>query len=289
MLPPLPISSPPHLLFSQRIMSPASSLFAVAFLLAVRVVDVQAQSLVYPGCPASWSWSFNSINQTPCEVAAYLQGACNDGVFTIPTLEPGNSYTGPTGNGDDSDLCKCNTVVYSLMSACDACQGSKWFTWNTWSHNCTKTDPATTFSNIIPSGTKVPEWAFLSVSTGTWDPVLAYQVGDATEVNAGQPGTLAAPATPTTTQTSVPGLSSTQLPSLSHSSKRVPAIVGGVIGALAFIAAAVGLMLWHARFRRRRATRLAAAAMFPAVPLKEKHTKTTDDAESVVAPRPEAF
>jgi hypothetical protein len=112
---------------------------------------------------------------------------------------------------------------------------------------------------------------------------------DATEVNAGQPGTLAAPATPTTTQTSVPGLSSTQLPSHSHSSKRVPAIVGGVIGALAFIAAAVGLMLWHARFRRRRATRLAAAAMFPAVPLKEKHTKTTDDAESVVAPRPEAF
>lgn len=48
-------------------------------------------------------------------------------VFTIPNLEPGNSYTGPTGTGDDGDLCKCNTVVYSLMSACDACQGAKWF------------------------------------------------------------------------------------------------------------------------------------------------------------------
>ena len=48
-------------------------------------------------------------------------------VFTIPILEPGDSYTGPTGSGDDDDLCKCNTVVYSLMSACDACQGAKWF------------------------------------------------------------------------------------------------------------------------------------------------------------------
>ena len=102
-----------------------------------------------------------------------------------------------------------------------------------------------------------------------------YKHTDATEVNAGQSGTLAASATPTTTQTSVPGLSSTQLPS-SHthsSSKKVPAIVGGVLGALAFLAATVALMLWSARVRRRRATRLAAAAMFPAVPLQEKVAK----------------
>lgn len=53
---PLPISSPPHHLFSQSIMSTVSSLFAVAFLLAVRVIGVEGQSLVYPGCPTSWSW-----------------------------------------------------------------------------------------------------------------------------------------------------------------------------------------------------------------------------------------
>lgn len=104
----------------------------------------------------------------------------------------------------------------------------------------------------------------------------------------GQPGLLTASATPTTTQTSVPGLSSTQIASPGHSSKRIPAIVGGIIGALAFLAALVALMLWHARIRRRKATRLAAAAMFPAVPLQEKHKKT-DDAESVYPPRPEAF
>ncbi|KAF8267028.1 hypothetical protein EI94DRAFT_1830321 [Lactarius quietus] len=267
-------------------MSTVSSLLAVAFLLASRVIHTQAQSLVYPACNSSWSWSYNSINQSPCAVAAYLQGACNDGVFTIPSLDSGNSYTGPTGTGDDGDLCKCNTVVYSLMSACDACQGAKWFSWETWSHNCTKTDPATTFSNIIPSGTKVQEWAFLDVTkTGTWDPVEAYQVGDATEANAGEPGTLAAPATPTTTQTSVPGLSSTQLPSHhSSSNKRIPAIVGGVLGVLAFLAAVVALMLWHARVRRRQATRAAAAAMFPAVPLQEKLGKKEGAAGVVPAP-----
>jgi hypothetical protein len=27
---------------------------------------------------------------------------------------------------DDNDQCKCNTVVYNLISACDACQGSSW-------------------------------------------------------------------------------------------------------------------------------------------------------------------
>jgi hypothetical protein len=122
----------------------------------------------------------------------------------------------------------------------------------------------------------VQEWAFLDVTKeGTWDPVLAYQVGDATEVKAGGPGTLAAPATPTTTQTAVPGLSPTLV---SHaqggpSSKKIAAITAGLLGGLAFIVAFVVLLLWRARIRRRKSTRVAAAAMFPgrtAVPLQEK-------------------
>ncbi|KAI9443925.1 hypothetical protein H4582DRAFT_1917847 [Lactarius indigo] len=265
-------------------MSKAFSLFAAALLLVSQVTNAQIQQLVYPGCPTSWSWSFNSLGQSPCAVAAHLQGACNNGVFTIPNLEPGNSYTGPTGPGDENDLCKCNTVVYSLMSACDACQGAKWFSWKSWSRNCTAVDPPTTFSNLIPSGTRVQEWAFIDVTDeGTWDPVLAYQVGDATEVNAGQPGTLAAPATPTTTQTAVPGLASTLVPA-SHngsSAKKIGAIIGGVLGGLAFIAATVALLLWRARIRRRTATRAAAAAMFPgrtALPLQEKLGKKEETA-----------
>ena len=44
---------------------------------------------------------------------------------SIPALQPGNSYTGPSGL-DDDDQCKCNTVLYNLISACDACQGESW-------------------------------------------------------------------------------------------------------------------------------------------------------------------
>jgi hypothetical protein len=40
------------------------------------------------------------------------------------SLEPGYSYTGPSGD-DNGNLCKCSTVMYSLISACDACQGEE--------------------------------------------------------------------------------------------------------------------------------------------------------------------
>jgi hypothetical protein len=148
-------------------MSTASLLFAAAFLLASRVMDTQAQSLVYPDCPSSWSWvrrppPFKKmpvidpeeccprrpthsarapvLSLRTCRVLVMVevrqhdrrpldrQIDCSSVEFTIPMLGSGNSYTGPTGSGDDDDLCKCNTVVYSLMSACDACQGAKWFT-----------------------------------------------------------------------------------------------------------------------------------------------------------------
>ena len=49
--------------------------------------------------------------------------------FTVNPLLPGYSYTGPSGV-DDSNLCKCNTVSYSLISACDACQGAAWITYD---------------------------------------------------------------------------------------------------------------------------------------------------------------
>ena len=84
--------------------------------------------------------------------------------FSAATLLPlpaGYSYGGPSGP-DDADLCECNTVVYSLISACDACQGEKWFTydchrfifsdpwtlptlsWPEYAYNCTRvTTPGT--------------------------------------------------------------------------------------------------------------------------------------------------
>ena len=49
--------------------------------------------------------------------------------FTILPLQPGYSYFGPS-SVDDSNLCKCSTVGYSLLSACGGCQGQTWVTYD---------------------------------------------------------------------------------------------------------------------------------------------------------------
>jgi hypothetical protein len=136
------------------------SIFRVAVLLTL-LSSHALSDITAPTCDSWWQWvwlihffpypflfpyplskSFNSINQNPCLVAAYLESTCNEGSqssssrtpaspsspraeFNLPAIEPGNSYSGPTTD-DEKDLCKCNTVVYSLISACGACQGQRW-------------------------------------------------------------------------------------------------------------------------------------------------------------------
>src|SRR6266852_8954781 len=105
---------------------------------------------------------------------------------------------------------------------------------------------------------------------------------DSPEVAAGQSGTLSPLPTPTTTQTSVPGLSSSQaqfMSKKSHHSSNTAAIVGGVLGGIVFIALTVVLMLWRQRIKRRKATRAAAAVILGnrAVPLQEKVSKRNQD------------
>jgi len=96
-------------------------------------------------------------------------------------------------------------------------------------------------------------------------------------VAAGKSGTLSPHPTPTTTQTSVPGLSSSQakFASKNHGSNHVGAIAGGVLGAITFIVLTVVLMIWRQRIKRRKATRAAAAVILGnhAVPLQEKVPK----------------
>ena len=121
-------------------------------LLTVGVLKTEISFFFFFFCLFSCPQTFNSINQNACTVAAYLMSTCNQGsewrrflstglcgasssqmfplflaAFTISPLSQGYSYTGPSGV-DDSNLCKCNTVAYSLISACDACQSSDWIT-----------------------------------------------------------------------------------------------------------------------------------------------------------------
>jgi tellurite resistance protein TehA-like permease len=103
-------------------------------------------------------------------------------------------------------------------------------------------------------------------------------------VTSGESGTLSPLPTPTTTQTAVPGLTSDQahFTSKGHHSNKTAAIVGGVLGGIAFIALSVGLLLWRQRIKRRKATRAASAIIFAnrAVPLQEKVSRRSRDEPS---------
>jgi len=142
-----------------------------------------AAGIYAPDCSSAWKWSFNSLGQNACTVAAFLLSTCNGGSFTINALPSGDQYAGPT-SAQSGDLCACNTVTYNLVSACDACQGATWLTYSDFTSNCTTVLTAGSFPNPVPTGTYVPKWA-LSGVTDTWDPIGAALVGDSPESGPG--------------------------------------------------------------------------------------------------------
>ncbi|KZV73406.1 hypothetical protein PENSPDRAFT_648941 [Peniophora sp. CONT] len=138
--------------------------------LAIALCSVAAvtATLSAPNCTvSSYNWTYNTLGQDPCVIAASLEGVCSNGTFTLPALSQGQHYTGPKANATDPedarDLCKCNTVTYSLISACTACQNSTWSTWDDWSYNCTAVWIDGEYPKSIPNETRVPAWAYLPV------------------------------------------------------------------------------------------------------------------------------
>jgi hypothetical protein len=115
-------------------------------------------------------------------------------------IGPGQWYPASTYSQveDHSDGCACNTVVYSLLSACGACQGGRWLTYVPhqplayWDHiflaGMITLFPAVTplvlphseltvtrgflvliyglpsYREPIPNGTFVPYWALIDVT-----------------------------------------------------------------------------------------------------------------------------
>ncbi|KAN0135778.1 hypothetical protein V8E53_006418 [Lactarius tabidus] len=133
----------------------------LSYLLLIGSVHAQVDA---PDCTNSdFDWTYNSLEQSPCLVAAYLEAACNNGSFSISSLFPfsDNAFYGPSGVEVD-DLCECNTVVYSLVSACVA--------------------PSGTFPKPIPNDTRVPKWAYLNSFIfqlyDKWNATAAEAVGD---------------------------------------------------------------------------------------------------------------
>ncbi|KAI9462907.1 hypothetical protein BJY52DRAFT_1255950 [Lactarius psammicola] len=183
------------------------------------------------------------LNDTPFWVLSLIDPHIYT-VFAIAPLPQGSLYRGPdAGRGN---LCVCNTVVYSLVSACGACQGSsQWIQWSQWILNCTTVSTAGTYPNSIPAGTRVPRWAYLDVSTAdSWDATAAQSAGDSPE------GTQTVSST---SSTSAPSSSTSPSSSSNKNSSSTGAIAGGVVGGVVAATLLVGLIVWYTRRRRWRA------------------------------------
>ncbi|KAN0139309.1 hypothetical protein V8E53_002810 [Lactarius tabidus] len=129
--------------------------------------------------------SYNSLDQNPCTVSAYLLATCYGGVFDMNPLLLGDSgYAGPSiAEAAAAGPCWCNTVTYNLASACSECQGGQSILWSEYYQYCSTILPPATFPNPVPAGTSVPQWALLGIpSTNYWSPTSAQRVGDFPEL-----------------------------------------------------------------------------------------------------------
>ncbi|KAJ7724450.1 hypothetical protein DFH07DRAFT_263738 [Mycena maculata] len=172
-------------------------------------------------CSSSFDWSFNSLGQSPCLVAAYLGSVCDDGLFVVPALINDLSYyQGPTVA--QVNACACSSVFYSLLSACSSCQSGQVLTWTAFNGNCTTVYPQLFVGNI-PSGTAVPHWAYQNVTDGGFNLTLAQM-----QLNAPESTANSQPTATTTPQTS--GSPGTASPKKSHAGAIAGGVVGGVVG-----------------------------------------------------------
>jgi len=179
------------------------------------------------------------LGQSPCTVFAYLQGQCTSGVSHVPPLLPGQYYTGPNATQSDNQ-CLCNSVVYSLISACASCQQGSYLPWSKWTIVC-KAVYLNVLPISIPPETDVPRWAY------TLDP----ETSDSFNVTAAR--NLATSNTGTSSGTVIPN-------GISQNRGMSPAMSGVIGAACTFVFVfSVGVIVFALRRRRRHHGRSFAA------------------------------
>ncbi|KAI0045403.1 hypothetical protein FA95DRAFT_1561119 [Auriscalpium vulgare] len=176
-------------------------------------------------CAPGWDWLYNSLGQTPCTVEFLVEEAC------------------------ETD-CVCNPIIYSLASACDACETLTWGNWSHWytANNCTSVQ--LDMSHVtIPDTTVVPHWAYADV-LATWNSTAAQLIGAKPESSS--PASATSPpftgiyAPPTSSVSSGTAAASSSSHGLSRGAQA--AIAAGVIGG---VAAVVLVFLLCSRRRTR--------------------------------------
>ncbi|KAK0477595.1 hypothetical protein IW261DRAFT_1565904 [Armillaria novae-zelandiae] len=175
---------------------------------------------------SAYSWSFNSLNQSPCDIGRLLGTVCTSD-FSIQALPSGYHYSG-VGQIYATE-CVCNTVYYSLLNVCAACQGGSVSIWGDWDFNCTTTYQTYPSIRVLRRPTLRP-------------PVPRRPVV-----------LLRAPASNSPSSTPTPASES----SSSSSSSNTGAIVGGVVGGVVGLAIIAALVFFLVRRRRRRPAAVA--------------------------------
>ncbi|KAF8328047.1 hypothetical protein F5887DRAFT_152959 [Amanita rubescens] len=203
-----------------------------------------------PNCTTDqYNWTFNSMGQSPCYVANTLIEQCTGQTYNFASLPFGNVYifTPPFSNNS----CYCNTVWYSLISACAICQNGFIFTWPMYSQNCTQTY-LTKYPDPIPSNTIVPSWAYLDVTVEAndafnFDVASSVAVGSSSTVSASRSFSSTPVSTSLTSTSALTSASASSIPNSlsSHSPKTdAGAIAGGAIGCAFGGALILALLLW---------------------------------------------
>ncbi|KAI9571571.1 hypothetical protein HD554DRAFT_1789594 [Boletus coccyginus] len=231
----------------------------------------------------------NSKGQNPCVVSAYLEGACNDGQYTIKPLPVGYYYPGPYA--DEANQCECSSVTYNTISACGLCQNRTILSWSVWNTNCTTIYPGV-FPLDVPTGTAVPQWAFQNVTTSDlFNPILAQSVGDSPEStalnNAKSTGSVHPVSTVTSASlTASPSPTGTGTAS-SGSSSSTAAIVGGVVGGIVGLALIAGVVFFVMKKKRSQTSPSAGFTATPTSPVSPSgvYTDTTPFVPHMAQPR----
>jgi len=246
---------------------------ALWFSVAVAGYAAAQSTTPLPTCTNStYQWTFNSLRQSPCMVAAWLGGVCNGGDYNLPPLPgPEYYYLGPApGYGN---ACACSSVFYSLISACSLCQSADYLVWSRYSENCT-TSYSGVFNYNIPPTTKVPHWAYLDVVPGNGFSPSAAQLavsGGAESTNI--PSSTSSSTSTTRSPTLTPGgFATSSSPATGSSSRPINAgaiagaVVGGVVG-LALIAALVFCFVYRRRTQRPQSTVNLMSPSMPTSPV----------------------
>ncbi|KAG9015012.1 hypothetical protein FRB94_007084 [Tulasnella sp. JGI-2019a] len=246
-------------------------------------LEVKAQT-TNAVCATNHTYLYNQGGQSPCLITAYLENACAPvgGNWNVGALGPNQNYVGPYVEG--ANYCSCSSVVYSMISACAACQNDLWIPWSTWSTNCTTN--ITTIGQWpldIPVGTEIPAWAYQNVTlhdtfvlanaqaTTGIGPESTYYGTPTASINPHSSSSTAAAATAPITANINPN--PTQVSTTSGGSKTpVGPIVGGVIGGIAVLFLA-GVLIYLILRNKKRG---AANSEMPLVD-QQSHAGMTED------------